>query len=282
MEAKKLYARLEKDFIRKGMWDNWTEHMPKEELKFISANYKKRNMGVVCDNTKEINKVYTAVFPSDEVMKEILARNEKNIMLFIHHGATWDIRRNPVFTNMDLDLLEQFKEKRISIYNLHVPLDNAGEYSTSNSLARKIKLKDLKPFGEYRGGLAGIIGKTSCKTLKELQERLAKVLGHKTVLYAYGDKRITRNVAVVAGGGNDLDILANMLDYKVSVLITGISALNEHSRKAHEFERANRVSVIGGTHYSTEKFACMNLCEYFKNLGLKAEFIPEKPVLEDM
>ncbi len=57
---------------------------------------------------------------------------------------------------------------------------------------------------------------------------------------------------------------------------------NNFSQEVHNFEKENKINVLGGTHYSTEKFACQEMCNYFKKQGLPAEFIPEKPVLEDM
>ena len=83
-------------------------------------------MGLVCDNTNLITKVYTAVFPSIKIMQHILNTDEENILLFIHHPQDWDITKTEVFRQMDNSLLRQFKERKISIYNLHVPLDNFG------------------------------------------------------------------------------------------------------------------------------------------------------------
>ena len=61
MKAKELYDRLEKDFIKgKGLSDDWKEL---NSSKYTSPNYNKRNMGVVYDFSKDIKKVYTAVFP---------------------------------------------------------------------------------------------------------------------------------------------------------------------------------------------------------------------------
>ena len=61
-----------------------------------------------------------------------------------------------------------------------------------------------------------------------------------------------------------------------------ISVLNEYSAKAHAFEKENKINVIGGTHYSTEKFACQSMCDYFRELGLPAQFIEDLPVMEDL
>ena len=42
------------------------------------------------------------------------------------------------------------------------------------------------------------------------------------------------------------------------------------------------INVLGGTHYSTEKFACISMVDYFKKIGLSSNFIEDKPVMKDM
>ena len=151
MQAAELYDRLEKDFILPGMTDEWAKYM-QPISDFLTDNYKERSMGLVCDNTAEIDRVYTAVFPSKAVMQSIIDSGASNALLFLHHPSIWDIRNAPVVWQlMDRAQLEQFKERRVSIYNLHVPLDNYSEYSTSATLARILDITELKPFYEYYG-----------------------------------------------------------------------------------------------------------------------------------
>jgi len=52
--------------------------------------------------------------------------------------------------------------------------------------------------------------------------------------------------------------------------------------EAHKIAEENGINVLGGTHYSTEKFACIAMVDYFKKLNLPSEFIEDEPVLEDM
>lgn len=283
MEAKKLYAILEKDFIKPKLSDDWVKHMG-EVKDFLSPNFKKRDMGLVCDFAKEINKVYTAVFPSDEVMQRILRDKIQDAMLFVHHPATWNIRKAPTtWQQMNRQLLQQFKEKKISIYNLHVPLDNYGDYSTGVSLAKVLSIKPKKPFAPYFGSLCGVFGRTQFDLVEDLKEKFEEAVNHKVKLYAYGDDKIrNKEVAVVAGGGDDLEILQEILKAGINTFITGLSIKNDYSKKAHEFAEKNKINILGGTHYSTEKFACISLVDYFKKLGLESEFIPDAPVLEDM
>ncbi len=282
MNATQLYQHLEKDYITSVMSDKWAPYMD-SVADFLSENFKKRSMGLVCDFAKEINKVYTAVFPSREVMQRILDYGTQDAMLFVHHPSIWDIRKAPeVFQQMDRDLLQQFKDSRISIYNLHVPLDNFGEYSTSVSFARALGIKPMKPFAPYFGALAGVFGKINLATVQDLRKRFQEAVGHGVSLYDYGDNEIKdRTVAVVAGGGLD-ETIEEIAQNNVNVLITGITAKNDYSRKAHEFAEKHKINILGGTHYSTEKFACISIVDYFKKIRLPSGFIDDKPVMEDM
>jgi putative NIF3 family GTP cyclohydrolase 1 type 2 len=68
----------------------------------------------------------------------------------------------------------------------------------------------------------------------------------------------------------------------VNTLISGLSVKNVYSQAAHELEQVHGINLLGGTHYSSEKFACMAMCEYFRKLGLPAEFVPDTPCLQDL
>jgi putative NIF3 family GTP cyclohydrolase 1 type 2 len=283
MKAIQLYQHLEKDFITPEMSDEWAEYMS-SVADFLSENFKKRSMGLVCDFATEINKVYTAVFPSREVMQKILNDKAQDAMLFVHHPSIWDIREAPeVFQQMDRDLLKQFKDRRISIYNLHVPLDNFGEHSTSVTLARALGIKPEKTFAPYFGAICGVFGKIDLATIQDLERRFEEIVEHKVSLYNYGDNEIKNGiVAVIAGGGNDPDMLEDVAKAEVNTFVTGITIKNDHSKKAHDFAEKNRMNILGGTHYSTEKFACLSMVDYFQKFGLPSEFIKDKPVMEDM
>lgn len=283
MKADKLYRQMEKDFITPVMDDDWAKYMT-EIQEYISDNFIRRSMGLVCDFTERIDKVYTAVFPSNAVMKHILADNVNNAMLFVHHPSIWDIRKAPnVFQQMNTKLLQQFKDRNISIYNLHVPLDNYGIYSTSSTLANALRITQHKPFGPYHGGMCGVFGKTAYTQVSDLKTCFEKALGHKVSLYNYGNNKIVDGrVAIVAGGGNDTDILEEIVKSGINTFVTGITAKSKHSSKAHAFAKKHKINILGGTHYSTEQFACKAMVDYFKKLSLPSEFIKDKPVMEDM
>lgn len=280
MKAKTLYRKLDKDFELDLCKDDWS-HMDFNE--YISDNFKKRYMGLLLDNSKEINSVYTTVFPSDHILNKIIENKKKDILLVTHHPMIWDIRKTPVFQDINKKMLMKLKERRISIYTIHVPLDKNGEYSTTISLAKALGIISEGEFYEYYGVMVGIYGKTNLHTPEELADKLSSKVGHKTKLWKYGSDEIQdQNVALIAGGGNEIDIIQEIIDLGINTYVTGITAINEYSQKTHEFEKEKGINLIGGTHYSTEKFACIALCKYFEELNLSCEFIEDHPVMEDI
>lgn len=282
MKAQDLYDQLEKDFITVDLSDDWASHMD-SVADFITDNFKQRSMGLVCDFTTEIGKVYTAVFPSDAVLQKVLDAGVENAMLFVHHPAIWDIRKAPeIFQQMNPELLKKIKEKNISIYNLHVPLDNFGEYSTSGTLARALGIVPIKSFLPYFGSEAGVIGKTDCETVSDLKEKFEKAVGHEVALYSYGDNIIKNKMVAIVAGGGLAEAIEEIVENDINLMVTGITARNPHSESSHKFAEDHEVSLLGGTHYSTETFACIAMVDYFKKLGLPAEFVSDEPIMEDM
>ena len=282
MKAQEIYTKLNHDFITEGLSDDWAQCVGEIE-EFLCDSFKETSMGLVCDNTKEIEKVYTAVFPTPKVMQEILDTGVTNALLFTHHPSNWDSTISPPFYQMDRELLQQFREKNIAIYSLHVPLDAFGPYSTSATFARALNLEVERPFAPYFGGLAGVIGKTDLKSIKELQDVFAQAVGHDVRLYNYGADEIKNGkVAVLAGGGNEYETIKDVNERGINTVVTGVTKENEYTKKAHDFEKENGINLLGGTHYSTEKFACQEMCKYFDKFEIKTEFIEDEPMMEDL
>ncbi|MFW9867916.1 MAG: Nif3-like dinuclear metal center hexameric protein [Candidatus Thorarchaeota archaeon] len=280
MNAKTLYEKIDSDFELDKCSDDWKGI---ESNEYVSDNFKQRYMGILLDNTQEIESVYTAVFPSDKVLIKILDSGKENILLFTHHPMIWDIRKPSIFQHISYDLLPQLKQNSISIYTIHVPLDKNGEYSTGTNLARALEIVIEGEFYEYFGVMVGVLGKTELNTPEELADKLSSIIGHKSKLWKYGSDEIINNrVTVVGGGGNNLEGIEEIVELGINTYVTGITVLNDFSRPVHDFEKEKGINLIGGTHYSTEKFACIAVCKYFKDFGLSCEFIEDDPVLEDL
>jgi putative NIF3 family GTP cyclohydrolase 1 type 2 len=240
-------------------------------------------MGILLDNSEVINGVHTAVFPSDKILNKIIESGKENVLLVTHHPMIWDITNPSIFQDINPDLLPKLKQQKISIYTMHVPLDMNGKYSTGTNLAKALDIAIEGEFYEYFGVRVGVYGKVGLNKPEQLAARLKSIVGHKTKLWKYGsDEIVNHQVAVVGGGGNNLEGIEEIIELGINTYVTGVTALNDFSKQVHDFEKANKINIIGGTHYSTEKFACIALNEYFEKIGLSCEFLEDQPVLEDI
>lgn len=282
MNAQKLYQKLDQDFELENLTDDWKEMDFNE---YISENFKKRYMGLVLDNSKEVNKVYTAVFPDEKILNKLLDSGEKDILLFVHHPMVWNISTPPVFKSISKNYLKRFKENRISIYNLHSPLDKNGQYSTSVNLAKALSIIQEGEFFEYFGVKSSITGRTECRTVEELAKKIESIVGHKVKLWLYGSQEINNGKVALSAGGNFPEQISEIAKLGINTLVTGVTRPVKSyapSMETHRLAKENKINIIGATHYSTEKFACMAMVEYFKKLGLLAEFITGALDLNDL
>lgn len=280
MDSNKLYKQLDTDFGLANLRDEW-EGMKFND--FISKNFQTRQMGVFTDNSAVVNHVYTAVFPSNKVIKTVLDTGNENVLIFTHHPMIWDIRKPEVFSYIDKWFFPEMKDRQISMYVSHIPLDKNGPYSTSVSLAKALGIEIEEQFCEYLGVYVGVIGNTDIETPEELANVVEDVVGHPIKLKKYGSNKIKDNrVAVVGGGGNNKFVLEELVKLDVNTFITGVTVLNEYSRETHKYAKDHKINIIGATHYSTEKFACIAMCKYFEKLGLPSKYIDDLPVLEDL
>lgn len=283
MKSIVLYNKLRSDFIKEGITDlDWAARMPDLD-KYLHTDFKRSGMGLMCDFTDKIEKVYTTVFLSDEVLSKILSDDITNAMIFSHHPTNWDIEYHNGNYAPTEKYISQLRDRNISIYVLHHPLDNFGDYSTCKTLADSIKLNIERPAFLYCGALCGVVGTVAYESVNQLHEQYSIAVGHETSLYKYGDEDIRgERIAVCPGGGNASFVINEMIRNNIKILVTGVTIVNDYSKDVHRLEKEYRINVLGGTHYSSEKFAPMKMCKYFEYLGLPAEFIEDTPKLYDL
>jgi putative NIF3 family GTP cyclohydrolase 1 type 2 len=285
MDAHSLYQRIDADFeLEKCSEANWNTFDLND---YATENFKKTFMGLVLDNAESVDKVYTAVFPSEEVIGRLLDSGERDILLFTHHPMIWDTSLDGIpFRNIRHEFLSELKEHRISYYAIHVPLDRVGPYSTSVSLAKALGVEPERYFFEYFGAEVGVIGKIDRPTLSEFAACVKTAVGHKVKVWRYGSEDIKDSqVAVVAGGGSEPDVARDIAEAGLNMYVTGVTRMVESYEPSiifHDLCQENAINVVGATHYSTEKFACIALVDYFTKLGLASEFIEDKPSLDDL
>lgn len=155
MKAEEIYDKLKNDFILNSISDlNWASRMPILD-KYLYSDFKQIGMGLMCDFATDITRVYTTVFLSEKVLSKILRDDIKNALLFSHHPTAWDIKNHNGNHAADEYYIAKLKERNISIYVLHHPLDNYSDYSTCKTLADKLEIEIIKPAFLYHGAQCG-------------------------------------------------------------------------------------------------------------------------------
>ncbi|MBU5625374.1 Nif3-like dinuclear metal center hexameric protein [Oscillibacter hominis] len=241
-------------------------------------------IGVQEHNTDYISKVYTATFANPAVIENILSRGEEHVMLFCHHPRPPMPSLQEGYGMVPQELLDRMKAQQVSFFSFHIPLDVAGPYSPGNTLARAMGTNPYDTWYPQNGALLGALCQSGFETVDELEHRFAATVGHRVSRYSYGSNTLTDGkFAVMAGISRSTDAYRFLRENRINVLVTGVTAPTvEWSQAIHEAAREHHVTLLGGTHYSTEKFALMSLCPYFRNLGVEAEFIDETPDLAEL
>ena len=111
-------------------------------------------------------------------------------------------------------------------------------------------------------------------------------MGHEVKLYEYGEKTIKNGlVAIASGGGSYPFVASEVAEMEINLYLTGFTKPLPHFEPTLEFHRIAKdqfINVIGATHYSTEKFACIAMVDYFNSLGLETKFLEGKYSLKDL
>lgn len=261
-----VYDRLEEQFKP----DRVTDIFPKKGLQF--------------DFNTKIHKVYTATFANPSVIKEILKRGETDIMLFTHHPRPPMPSLQANYAEIPEDLIEQMKERRISLFSYHIPMDAGYFYSPAYTLGEALGGNIYDFWYPQNNGLIGVLCSSGFDTITELRNKFIKVLGHKVSCTQYGgEKLIDGKFAVMPGCSKSLEAYKYLKENGVNVLVTGVtSPVVDWSKEVHEAAKANGITLLAGTHCSTEQFAPRKMCGYFQNLGLESEFIPETPNFDEL
>ena len=124
-------------------------------------------------------------------------------MLIVHHGLFWD---SPLMvTGIHRRRLKLLLEADLSLYASHLPLDFHDTVGNNAVLARWLDLKNVVPFGEYKGLPAGVAGGLpAALSLDQFAALVEQSLGAPVSrVWPFGSSMV-RRVGIVSGGAGFL------------------------------------------------------------------------------
>jgi putative NIF3 family GTP cyclohydrolase 1 type 2 len=242
---------------------------------YAEPGYEGRWNGLLVRGADEVTRAATCVFPSDRVIAGLPA----GTFLFSEHPI--DYGDEAGFLPLSHESFDRMRADGISFYHVHAPIDHHPEISPSRMCAAGMGVpieEEFLPIAEGIPGGAAVIGPGK-GTVDDVAGRLQALLGPEVpveIVRRRSGTDAAGRVAVVGGGGADRDALAAALERGCETYVTG----GTFTRWAAEFlvlAESSDVAVVDGTHYGTEKPPQLAMVDWFRNLGLEAEFIPDGP-----
>jgi putative NIF3 family GTP cyclohydrolase 1 type 2 len=248
---------------------------------YAEPGYEGRWNGLMVRGTGEVERASTCVFPSDR----IVAGLEPGTLLFSEHPL--DFADEPGFLPLSRESFEMLRAGACGFYHAHAPLDMHPEVAPSRLCAQGVGLEELEEYFPIAGGIPGgaaIVG-DSRLSLEGLAEAFRSYLGPEIKVHVITRPRYEAGrVAVVAGGGAEVEILRESLARGCQTYVTGNAATNcridwiqDKVRAFRELAEDNDVALIDAMHYGMEKPPQLAMVGWFERFGLPAEFVPDGP-----
>ena len=248
---------------------------------YVAPGWEGRWNGLSVRGAEEVERVATCVFPSDRIVDGL----EPGTFLFSEHPL--DFADEPGFLPLAVESYEAMRERGISFYNVHAPLDMHPEVSPSRLCAAGVGLENLVeyfPICEGIPGGAAIVGESRL-TVDGLADALRSYLGPEILVHVLTRPRgEAGRVAMVAGGGAVAEILDASLERGCQTYVTGNAAttcrldfVQEQVRVFRERADAAGVTLIDAMHYGMEKPPQLEMVRWFGRRGLAAAFVPDGP-----
>jgi len=287
MKLDELVAALDAEFsidlVRDDDWAPAFAHCYPAPYwrEFVEPRYEGRWDGLMVRGAEEVRAAATCVFPGDEVIEQL----EPGTLLFSEHPL--DFADRPGFLPLARESFETMRERGISLYHAHAPLDQHAELAPSRLLAEGVRLDgtaDYAPVDPAVPGGAAIIGDSEL-TVDGLADAARAFLGPKIpVLVLTRTQQHAGRVAIVAGGGASRGILEASLERGCETYVTGNAATNcelefvqTEVREFRALADREHVSLIDATHYGTERPPQLRMVDWFERRGVPARFVENGP-----
>ena len=248
---------------------------------FAEPGYEGRWNGLMVRGAGEVAAAATCVFPGAAVVEQL----DPGTFLFSEHPV--DFADEPGFEPLPRETYELMRERAISFYNVHAPLDQHPEIAPSLLCARAVGLAHLEDYFPIDPALpegAVMIGDSQL-SVEGLAEAFRSYLGPEIRVHVITRPRAEAGrVAVAAGGGAVAEILEASLARGCQTYVTGNAATNcrvpevqEELRRFRQLAEARSVALVDATHYGMEKPPQLAMVKWFQARGLEAAFVASGP-----
>lgn len=241
--------------------------------------------GLMIRGDTEVEKVFLAVFPTDHVLERFIDESNHGDLLFMHHPLLMECG-DPKgdwgrgFVPIKEKYIRQIKEKGLSVYTCHIPLDCHPRLGTNIAIARMLHaeiLTDRNSVSKYEYMLYASIVKTNTDSLIS---RLKDIFQIPYVDFEGKTLDNIEKIAIVAGCGDVEDWMKEAEQQGIQAYITGeihCHIDNAYGKQKYEqmmeYAVQTSMSLIGVSHSASEFLVLKTLIKEWLETAIQVETV---------
>ena len=202
------------------------------------------NVGLLIGSEEdELTGILVALDVTEAIANE--AKESGSNLIITHHPIIF----NPLYTlrrsEYPASVIVQLIKNDLSVYTMHTNLDIA-ESGVNETLAEKLKLKQIKPFDDSELGALGRIGELQSELrMDDFLKELKSVLAVESLTYKGDTSKFIKKVALCSGAGGSFIDTAVRMNADVFV-----SSDFKHS---NWLEAGERIALVNAGHFESEE-----------------------------
>ncbi len=245
---------------------------------FFESDFVRIFNGLMIRWADEVGKCFLSVFPAPEVLENFLNQAEKWDILFLHHPIlmrSWDPqwKMGSLFEPIDPDVLQKIKDRQLSVYTCHTPLDTNNEIWTNIAIMKALWWKLIGEFLEQWNGFVGRIIEIPTITTNKLIDKCLSIFDIPYLDFAWMERNDITKVAIVAGSGDKAEYMASAENLGAQAYISGeiFNRIdNDYGRSRYSdvksYTEKTQLSLIGVSHAASEYLVMkIQMQEFIKN-----------------
>lgn len=219
--------------------------------------------GLQVEGKSEIKKIITGVSASVALFEAAL--EQKADAVLTHHGIIWNFER-PTYRGGYRERVRLLLANDINLYAYHLPLDAHPEVGNNAELCRLLGIKNMQPFGDYKGQFVGMRGEIEPMAADVFAEVIAQVVHRDPLLFPFGPD-VIRKVGIISGGAQKE--ISQAVAAGLDAFVTG-----EVSEHIMHYAQEEGIHFIAAGHYATEQFGVQALGRHLaEKFDVQVEYI---------
>lgn len=256
----------------------------------FESDFAGRFNGLMIKGGDNVYIVYCSVFPTEEVLQTFINISHEGDLLFLHHPIDLQCgdpgnqnMPGKGFTAINPKTIREMFDKKLSVYTCHAPMDCSQAIGTNTAIVEALDAKITGEFLAYGNGFAGRICSIDPQTNTELINKLKRLFNIPYVDFAGKGVESIDKIAIVAGGGDDVEAMQEAEKAGAQAYITGeihsyhdSDWAKQNTIKVDEYAKVTKMALIGVSHASSEYLVMeKQIVPWFKStFNIPAEGIP--------